>query len=637
MCGIAGYMANSQGLADSETIDAMCRTMVHRGPDDQGLYVNARIALGMRRLSVIDLNTGHQPISNETKSIWVVLNGEIYNYQELAVWLRARGHRFATSSDTEVIVHLYEELGEECIHKLRGMFAFAVWDEERSRLFIARDRLGVKPLYYYWSNDQFIFGSELKAVLAHPAVERTLDPHALLYYLRYSYVPDPLSIFTGISKLPPGHQLTLKDSQLRVKSYWNAALTFEGGRDFPSEEEATIKLEEHLQEAIKLRLISDVPIGAFLSGGVDSSLVVALMAQQMTRPVSTFSIGFEEHAYNELPYARKVAKHLGTDHHELIVRPQQCDLIERIVSHFDEPFGDPSAIPTYYLSKLAAEHVTVALSGDGGDELFAGYDRYKVEIARQRFDKWPLIAKRLSGRASHLLPEGFTGKKFLRNISLSSRQRYLDNISYAPPTALARLLLPEFYNRITSDHLGEQIMDQHFDDIATRPLLSQLQYVDTKAYLPADVMTKVDRMSMAHSLEAREPLLDHVLFEYVATLPEEMKFKNGVSKYLLKRVAAKLLPSEIIYRNKQGFGVPLEYWFKDGLKKFAHDALFDSSTKGRGILSTHEVRRLVGQYEAGHSELANVIWMLVVLEIWFRLYVDRASPSPCENVCLCEG
>ena len=401
-----------------------------------------------------------------------------------------------------------------------------------------------------------------------------------------------------------------------------------------SEEETSIQLEECLKEAVKLRLVSDVPLGAFLSGGVDSSLVVALMANQIGRQVSTFSIGFEEPAYNELPYAGIVAKHFGTDHHELIVGPQSCDLIERLVGHFDEPFGDASAIPMYHLSKLASESVTVALSGDGGDELFAGYDRYRVDLERQRYERWPTFTRQALRRASDALPEGFPAKNLFRNISLSARSRYLDNISYFTPGKLHKLLTPEFYEAVSVDREAEAIMMKHFEGGPNEPWLSQLQYLDTKTYLPADVMTKVDRMSMAHSLEAREPLLDHVLYEYVAKLPVNMKFRDGVSKYLLRKVARKYLPQEILERKKQGFGVPLEFWFKSDLKQYVHDLLFDERTHSRGLFNQFEVRGLVQQYESGRRELATTIWMLLVLETWFRIYLDGMAALPCTQPVL---
>jgi asparagine synthase (glutamine-hydrolysing) len=631
MCGIAGYVdvAGSE-QADESTLVAMCNAMRHRGPDDQGIFVDGKVGLGMRRLSIIDLDTGHQPISNETKTVWVVLNGEIYNYRELAQWLKAKGHSFQTASDTEVIVHLYEEFGEDCVHKLRGMFAFAIWDLEAQRLFIARDRLGVKPLYYGWNGKHFIFGSELKVLLAHPSIERALDPQALLYYLRYSYIPDPLTIFQGISRLMPGHLLNLRGSNIEVKCYWDGAIPPDEPTSM-SEEDAVNSLEQQLKEAVRLRLVSDVPLGAFLSGGVDSSLVVGLMSREMARPVTTFSIGFEEEAYNELPHARAVAQHLNTEHHEFIVGPQDCGLIEEIVRHFDEPFGDPSAIPTYCLSKLAAKHVTVALSGDGGDELFAGYDRYRVDLDRRRYDKWPTFAKRGLSFASDLLSEGCVGKNLLHAMSLQGHDRYLESVSYVRPNDLTRMVTPDVIE-MSHDRTADCIMREHLSKVSGRPWLAQLQYLDTKTYLPGDVMTKVDRMSMAHSLEAREPLLDHVLVEFAARLPTEMKFRHGIPKYLLKKVAERYLPTANIHRKKQGFGVPLEYWFKGDLKDYMHDMLLDRRARERGLIAPGKVAELIRRYESGRMELATSIWMLVILETWCRIYLDQKPTQSAATV-----
>jgi asparagine synthase (glutamine-hydrolysing) len=635
MCGIAGYFNSAEDApADNDVVEAMCRTLIHRGPDDQGTLTDGKLGFGMRRLSIIALSTGHQPIPNESKTVWVVFNGEIYNYRELADWLIARGHHLGTSSDTEVIVHLYEEMGDECVHRLRGMFAFAIWDRKEDRLLIARDRLGVKPLYYFWDQRRLVFASELKAVLAHPAVTCELDYAGLLYYFRYGYIPDPLTPFQHIAKLPPGHFMSVKGSSLSIQQYWDGAKPGLNGAPTPPEQDSVKTLEALLDEAVALRLISDVPLGAFLSGGIDSSLVVALMARHMDQPVKTFSIGFEEAAYNELPYAGRVARHIGTDHHELTVRPQECDLIEQLVMHFDEPFGDPSAIPTYCLSKLTAQYVKVALSGDAGDELFAGYDRYRMDLDRHRL-ALPGEAKRLLGIASHMLPEGFYGRRWMRSLSLPARSRYLENISHTAPPGLTRIVSDDFRRHLSGDEQAERLMSRYFDRVSGSPWLAQIQYFDTKTYLPGDVLTKVDRMSMAHSLEVRGPFLDHVLVEYVSRLPADMKFRDGISKYLLKQVALRFLPAEIVHRKKQGFGVPLEYWFKSGsLKGYVRDVLFDSRSRTRGLLRHSEVERLVGRYEQGSNELATMIWMLVVFETWCRLYLDRdachhsvASPS----------
>jgi asparagine synthase (glutamine-hydrolysing) len=624
MCGIAGYFnSRDGGLADPAVVDAMCRALTHRGPDDQGILTDGKLGFGMRRLSIIDLSTGHQPIANESKSVWVVFNGEIYNYRDLAKWLIDRGHHLSTSSDTEVIVHLYEELGPECVHKLRGMFAFALWDRDHDRVFIARDRLGVKPLYYFWDERRLVFGSELKAVLAHPDVRCELDYSAILYYLRYGYIPDPLTPFEHIAKLPPGHVMTVTAGTLSVAQYWDGARPGSNGAITPSEQASVEQLQTLLDEAVSLRLISDVPLGAFLSGGIDSSLVVAVMARHMGQPVKTFSIGFEEAAYNELPHAGRVARHIGTDHHELMVGPQECGLIEELVRHFDEPFGDPSSIPTYCLSKLTAQYVKVALSGDAGDELFAGYDRYRMDLDRHRL-ALPNEVKRLLGIASDLLPEGFYGRRWMRSLALPAPARYLENISHTAPLGLMRIVSDEFRGHLQGDQQAERLMTRYFDRVADTSWLAQLQYFDTKTYLPADVLTKVDRMSMAHSLEVRGPFLDHVLVEYVSRLPAKMKFRDGISKYLLKQVASRYLPSEIVHRKKQGFGVPLEYWFKgESLKGYVRDILFDSRSRARGLLRHSEVERLVVRYERGCHELATLIWMLAVLETWCRLYVDQ--------------
>lgn len=629
MCGIAGYLSTEPDRSTRpDVVEAMCAAMVHRGPDDQGIYTDNLVALGMRRLSIIDLSTGHQPISNEKKNVWVVLNGEIYNYRELAAWLRNRGHEFRTSSDTEVIVHLYEEMGDECIQRLRGMFAFALWDAEECRLLVARDRLGVKPLYYFWDQKHFVFGSELKALLVHPAVKPALNPAAVLYYLRYSYIPDPLSIFQGVSKLAPASYLIVTPKGIETRPYWSGAVPYEPRTFAKSEEDVCFELEETLRESVRLRLVSDVPLGAFLSGGIDSSLVVALMAQEMNRAVSTFSIGFEEAEYNELPYARLVANHVGADHHELIVKAESCALIERIIEHCDEPFGDPSAIPMYHLSGLASQHVTVALSGDGGDELFAGYERYAVDLRRQKYGDLPLVLRQGLGHISQSLPPGIPGKAYLRNISLNNECRYFDNTSYFPPHVLQTVVSEEFYRSVKNDADAEAIMAKHFGDVEGQPWLSQLQYVDTKTYLPADVMTKVDRMSMAHSLEAREPLLDHELVEYLARLPVKLKSQNGVTKYILRQVAKKYLPEAILTRRKQGFGVPLEYWFKDDLREYIQETLFEGRMAARGIFNMETVQELVERYERGRKELASNIWILLVFETWCRLYLDRPFAAP---------
>lgn len=625
MCGIVGYShVNPSDHADPVVLADMCGTIIHRGPDDQGIYTHGPTGLAMRRLSIIDLHTGHQPIANETGTVWIVQNGEIYNYQELAQWLLQRGHRLSTSSDTEVIVHLYEELGERCLDRLRGMFAFAIWDQDQSSLFLARDRLGVKPLYYYWDEERLVFGSELKTLLAHPDVDVSINVTAIETFLRYSYIPDPQTIFTRIKKLPPAHSLVLKNGKLSLECYWHGLRPHPAELTELPEPDALARLEQLLEEAVKLRMISDVPVGAFLSGGVDSSLVVALMARQTSRPVRTFSIGFADSVYNELPYARQVAEHVGTDHQELIVEPQNCDVIERLVSHFDEPFGDVSALPMYFLCQMAARSVKVALSGDGGDELFAGYERYAVALQQQQRERLPASVRRACGWVGERMFDGAKGKRFLQNVALSGPDQYRDSMTYIPEALVRRILAPDIVATLTGSFGGDQL-SRHFETVGNQPWLAQLQYVDGQSYLPADVMTKVDRMSMAHSLEAREPLLDHHLAEFAVCLPMALRVQHGMGKYLLKRVAERYLPTSIVHRKKQGFGVPLEHWFKGDLREYVQDILFDQQARQRGLFNLNVVKDLIARYESGRSEYAHTIWLLVVLEVWCRLYQPRMA------------
>lgn len=628
MCGIVGYSHVSPSEhADPVILADMCGTIIHRGPDDQGIYTHGQTGLAMRRLSIIDLHTGHQPIANETETVWIVQNGEIYNYQELAQWLLQRGHRLRTASDTEVIVHLYEELGERCLDRLRGMFAFAIWDQVQSSLFLARDRLGVKPLYYYWDEARLVFGSELKTLLAHPEVDASVDVTAIETFLRYSYIPDPQTIFTRIKKLPPAHYLVLKNGTLSLECYWHGLKPHPAEPTALPEPEALARLEQLLEEAVKLRMVSDVPVGAFLSGGLDSSLVAALMARHTSRPVKTFSIGFSESAYNELPFARQMAMHLGTDHQEFVVEPQNCDVIERLVSHFDEPFGDVSALPMYFLCQMAAQSVKVALSGDGGDELFAGYDRYHVALRQQRRARIPTVLRQACGWVGTQLQDGATGKRFLQNMALSGPDQYREAVTYTPETLAYRLLAPDIVETLRVSSGGDQLF-HHFAMVANQPWLAQLQYVDGQCYLPADIMTKVDRMSMAHSIEAREPLLDHKLVEFAMRLPMEFRIRNGSGKYLLKRVAERYLPKAIIYRKKQGFGVPLAYWFKGDLRDYVRSVLFDHQAKQRGLFNFNGLEDLVARYESGRSEYAHTIWLLLILEVWCRLYLTRSNVQP---------
>ncbi len=628
MCGIAGILSY-RDLVQEEHIRLMTDTLLHRGPDAGGLYINSRelgaqgeewipsVGLGHRRLSIIDLSTGEQPIHNEDRKIWIVFNGEIYNFQGLREELIKAGHGFYTSTDTEVIVHLYEKYGDNCVKYLRGMFAFAIWDQRKKRIFAARDRLGKKPFYYYWDDETLLFASELKGILACPDFKRTIDKKALANYLQYGYIPDPMSIFEGVYKLLPGHVLTVENEKLAINKYWD--ISFEC-KENGSEQEVCEQLFGKLKESVKLRLISDVPLGAFLSGGIDSSTIVAMMAQETSQPVKTFSIGFEESDYNELPYAREVAELYQTDHHEMIVRPGSFDLVEDIIQHFDEPFGDASSIPTYHVSKLASEYVKVVLSGDGGDEVFAGYDSYSAIMYRNKYDKIPKYLRSAIRMVGETLPDGTRGKNFLYNISLPLDERFIDYISHVSLFRNRKLLSGDLLNYLRAK---EDVFEKYFEEAKEFDALSRLQYADMKTYLPGDILVKVDRMSMAHSLETRAPLLDQEVVEFVNGLPYRYKLNGGTRKYVFKKVAEKLLPRAILNRKKQGFALPLRYWFKDELKNYIREILFERQTCQRGYFDQKYVRKLFSEYETGRRDYSKLLWHLLVLEVWHRLYMDR--------------
>jgi asparagine synthase (glutamine-hydrolysing) len=631
MCGIAGMIEPEAAMSFAERrelIGLMCYAIEHRGPDDEGFHIDGGVALGMRRLSIIDLFTGHQPISNEDGSIWIVFNGEIYNFRELRDELIARGHTFQTSTDTEVIVHLYEDDGEACVERLRGMFAFAIWDSREQKLFIARDRVGIKPLHYWQEGGTLIFGSEIKSILQHPKVSREINLEAISDFLSFCYVPDPATAFRGIHKLPPGHTLSFKNSRLTTRRYWDFNYPEQTETEPARSESYYIeKIQELITEAVRLRLISDVPLGAFLSGGIDSSTIVATMARLMDRPVKTFSIGFTESSFNELHYARTAARHLGTDHHEFVVTPDVCKLVEEIIWHHDEPFADVSSIPTYIVSKMAREHVTVVLSGDGGDELFAGYERYLVDQKREVFERVPgFIRRNVLMTASRLLPRAAYGKNFLRHIALDPDARYIDSISYFNESKKKNFLSSDFRRA-----LGAYNSDEAFKQVYAAPLskerIDHLLYLDSKTYLPGDILTKVDRMSMAHSIEARVPLLDHELIEFVQTIPASLKLRGDSTKHILKRAVRGLVPDEIIDRPKQGFDVPIKKWLNDELRDLLGDTLTDSRTRERGYFNRRAVEAILDEHRRGRRDNARHLWGLLTLELWHRAFIDR-RPEP---------
>src|SRR5499426_3027877 len=630
MCGIVGMSGpelTENAAAPRELIARMCGVIEHRGPDDEGHYIEPGIAMGMRRLSIIDLATGRQPISNEDGSIWIVFNGEIYNHRELRETLLARGHELRTRSDTETIAHLYEDEGERCVERLRGMFAFAIWDRLERRLFLARDRVGKKPLHYALAGRTLVFGSEIKSLMQHPGVKCEVNLRAISDFLSFGYVPDPATAFDGVNKLPPGHTLTFKDGLISARRYWDFNYSGDSGegdgREPESREEEYVeRLRELIAESVRLRLESEVPLGAFLSGGIDSSVVVANMTREMGRPVKTFSIGFSESGFDELRYARIAARRFGADHHEFVVTPDICRLVEEVVWHHDEPFADVSSVPTYVVSKMARQHVTVALSGDGGDEVFGGYERYVVDQRRRRYERIPAFLRRALLRASRALPQGAYGKRFLRNIALEPAARYVDSVTYFDRDSQLNLF-SEDARRSMAGYDPARRFERTFAATAARSRLERLLYLDSKTYLPGDILVKVDRMSMANSLETRSPLLDHRLIEFAQTIPASLKLRGLETKYILKRAAEGLIPEEIINRPKQGFDVPIRRWFNRELREMLDDTLRSARARERGDFNHRAVVAILDEHRRGVRDHARHLWGLLVLELWRRAFIDR--------------
>jgi asparagine synthase (glutamine-hydrolysing) len=625
MCGIAGIVSAEAGdRIDPAAIHRMCTAILHRGPDDEGVFVKDGTGLGMRRLSIIDLSGGHQPVFNEDRTVWVVFNGEIYNFPELRADLMQRGHHFSTHTDTEVIVHLYEELGADCVNKLRGMFAFALYDERRRKLLMARDRLGKKPLHYALQGQRLLFSSEIKSILAVAPELASVNNEALLQYMYFGYVPDPLTAFTTIQKLPPGHLLEFENGKIGIRQYWD--LPQYGTHSPKSEEECLEEMEHRLAEAVRIRLISDVPLGALLSGGTDSSTVVALMARASSKPVKTFAIRFRDQDFNEAPYARMVAAKFGTDHHELTVEPDILHTVEMLTNSLEEPFGDSSMLPTYFVSQMARQHVTVALSGDGGDEIFAGYERYGIHQRRQVFGHVPNWAGRFyRERLYPLLPGDMRGKKYSYHVSLPWRERYIDAVALVP--AFERdmpLLSDDFRAVVRTSGDPRDVMYRYFEQAPAKDPISQILYVDTKTYMAGDILTKVDRMSMAKSLEVRVPILDHEFVEWATALPLEWKIRGGKQKYILRKLAERVgVPREALYRPKQGFALPLVHWLKHELRDLVMTILLDSRTLQRGYFEAPAVRQILDEHFRGRRIHSGQIWRLLIFELWHRNYLER--------------
>ena len=627
MCGIAGFIDKHKNASTDKresVLDEMCRVITHRGPDEQGMTIEGRAALGMRRLSIIDLKSGQQPIYNEDGTKIIVFNGEIYNYRELKAELESLGYRFKTNSDTETIIYAYEEFGIECLKKLRGMFAFAIWDTNDESLFIARDRVGKKPLVYsFLQSGNFVFGSELKSLLAHGEISKEIDYQALNAYLTFGYVPEEFCIFKDVRKLAPGHFLLFKDGKVKTEQFWD--FKYSEINETRSEADYLEELREKIKDAVNVRLISEVPLGAFLSGGVDSSAVVGMMTQILDKPVKTFSIGFNEDSFDELKYARMSAKHFNTEHHEFVVTPDLVEIVDDLVWHFDEPFADSSALPTYMVSKMARDFVTVVLTGDGGDELFAGYSRYVVNKKRGGFEKLPGgIRQGLFQPISEMLPHGMRGRNFLYNISLDSIDRYIDNISQFGKLKKQRLYSKRFKDNLNGElGGGEAIYSGFAESISTGDPVDNLLYLDSKTYLPSDILTKVDRMSMAASLEARGPLLDQDLIDFVTQqIPTKFKLKGLETKHVFKKALEGLVPNEILYREKQGFGVPINEWINNELRERIHETLLEKKTLERGYFEPKYIKLLLEEHTKAQKDHSHPLWALWMLELWHRRYID---------------
>lgn len=631
MCGVYGIVSRVPDRpVDESALRRMGQVLRHRGPDDVGWHVGNQVGLGVRRLSVIDLVSGHQPVTNEDETMWLVFNGEIYNYQELKEALERKGHVFASQSDTEVIIHAFEEHGSGCAEVLNGMFVFAVWDLPSRRLTIVRDRLGIKPLYYWLNGDSFVFGSELKAVIAHPAVARRVDFVALDQFLTLEYIPSPRTIFQGIHKLPPGHRLVFQNGELTVERYWDVRL-----REIPADEPGRVEMVTDLiRDAVRLRLASDVPLGALLSGGIDSSTVVAFMSEASSSPVRTFSIGFDDRTYDELPYARMVAAHFGTDHCEEVLQPEIAPLAERLVGHLDEPFGDFSVFPTYLVSRLASQSVKVVLSGDGGDEVFGGYEAYIAQEV-DRYYRWLPVYLRQKALPAlmDLVPpqspkKGLVNKvkRFVEGGALPASLQHTRWMMFMDADHKARLYRPEL-KAILNGCATTSLIERYFRQAMELDPLAQQQYVDIKTYLVDDILTKVDRMSMAASIEARVPLLDHRIVEFALSLPLHSKLHRGQTKLILQRAMRGRLPEAVLNRPKQGFSIPMKHWLRGALRPMMTDLLSPDCVRRRGYFEPETVNNWVSDHLDGRANHSHRLWALIVLELWHRQVLDGGEDT----------
>ena len=646
MCGICGKISLNNKV-DEALIKRMCSVLAHRGPDDEGVRLlwesdshsanilraseasrEVKVGLGHRRLSIIDLSpAGHQPMSNEDGSVWIVLNGEIYNFIELREVLEKKGHRFKSRTDTEVVLHLYEDKGVECIKDLRGMFAFAIWDDKKQRLFLARDRVGKKPLYWALKNGDFIFGSEIKAILQDPDVNRDVNIGEIPAYLTYGYTPSPDTMFKGINKIPPAHYLVYEKGNIKLEKYWE--LDFSNKIKL-SERDYCDNIMELLEESTRIRLISDVPLGAFLSGGIDSSAVVYMMSKLSSRPVKTFSIGFEEETHSELKYARIIADRFGTEHHEYIVKPDAIEILPKLVWHYNEPYADSSALPSYYVAKMTRREVTVALNGDGGDENFAGYERYMAGKFAETYRKMPeklrnSVILPLINRIKEDVSYNKFSNKFKRFILMASEPyafRHYSWVSIFRDNEKGSLFTDELKKNIDAKS-PFSYLENIFNNSRSKDIVDSLLYADINSYLPEDLLVKMDIATMANSLEGRSPFLDHKMMEFAASVPSKMKVRGARLKYILKKALRKALPEEILKRGKMGFGIPIDKWFRNELKDYSYEILMSDKSINRGYFKKASIKRLLDEHAVAGANNGARIWSLLFLELWHREFIDR--------------
>jgi asparagine synthase (glutamine-hydrolysing) len=631
MCGIAGEIRNDGAPVRPLLLERMCAAIEHRGPDSRGIHADDACGLGIQRLRVIDLVTGDQPVYNEDRSVVVVLNGEIYNYRELRARLIESGHTLKTHGDTEVIAHLYEEEGPDCVNSLQGMFAFAVWDVKKQQLMLARDRVGKKPLFYSHRDGVLTFASELRALMEDPEIPRELDHQALDCYLAWQYVPAPMSVYKAVRKLPPASTLLFRDGDVRIDRYWR--LDYSRKRDVSDREALREELLELISRATRRRMIADVPLGAFLSGGVDSSAIVAAMAHASTTPVKTFSIGFENEKFNELPAARRIAELFSTEHHEFVVKPDAVEMIPKIVRHYGEPYADSSAIPSFYVSELTSRHVTVALNGDGGDESFAGYTRYLANNLSHRLERLPLPTRRLVARAGRALPTTRNPsstvnrvRRLTQSLGRDPAARYSRFMHFFDPFERQALYTDE-YAEVVGESVAEGLIASRWAQASGSSDIDIMLEVDVETYLPEDLLVKMDIATMAYSLEARSPFLDPEIMEFAASLPPELKLQGMQKKVILREALEKWLPDDILNRPKQGFGVPLVDWFRGPLEPYVREVLLDPATLDRGYFKRGYIEQLIDGHVAADDDASPRIWALLVHELWHREFVDHAPAS----------